>query len=358
MLSLIVINPTLESLSEAKITTSSYDAEFGATAGVISVQTKSGTNDFHAVGFEFMRNGVLNARNPFTQSRKITGTNRFIPVTQYNQYGGAASGRIIKDKLFWFADYQGTRRNTGGSALLRVPTAAERAGDLSGLALDIFDPTSSADQATRKQFEVNGKKNVIPLNRLSAQALNLLKLIPLPNIDGVTRDNANYAGSGTIKFNEDITNTRWDYFHSQNLQFFGRYSLADYRLDSPGIFGFAGGGRGFDEQAPFAGISRTRNQSLASGFNYNVSSNWLTDFRFGFFRYRVNVDPGAGDTTPAKDAGINGLNTDAFTGGMPAFMLNGYGQGGNTGQQFNFGYALQFARCNCPLRENDSNSLQ
>ena len=133
----------------------------------------------------------------------------------------------------------------------------------------------------------------------------------------------------------------------------GRYSFADYRLDSPGIFGFAGGGRGFDEQAPFAGISRTRNQSLASGFNYNVSNNWLTDFRFGFFRYRVNVDPGAGDSTPAKDAGIPGLNTDSFTGGMPAFLLNGYGPGGNTGNQFNFGYALQFARCNCPLRQNE-----
>ncbi|MFN0123739.1 MAG: TonB-dependent receptor domain-containing protein, partial [Blastocatellia bacterium] len=349
LLSLIVINPTLESLSEAKITTSTYDPEFGATAGVVSVQTKSGTNDFHFVGFEFLRNGVLNARNPFTQFRPITGTSRFIPVTQYNQFGGAASGRLIKDKLFWFADFQGTRRNTGGSALLRVPTAAERTGDLSGLGLDIFDPASGDAAAARTQFAGNR----IPTTRLSPQAQRLLSLIPLPNISGVLRDAPNYAGSGTIKFNEDITNTRWDYFHSQSLQFFGRYSFADYRLDSPGIFGFAAGGRGFDEQAPFAGISRTRNQSIATGFNYNVSDSWLTDFRFGFFRYRVNVDPGAAESTPAKDAGIPGLNFDSFTGGMPAFLLNGYGPGGNTGNQFNFGYALQFARCNCPLRQNE-----
>lgn len=350
LLSLVVINPTLESLSEAKITTSAYDPEFGATAGVVSVQTKSGTNDFHAVGFEFLRNGVLNARNPFTQFNPIRGTNnRYIPVTQYNQFGGAASGRVIKDKLFWFADYQGTRRNTGGSALLRVPSAAERAGDLSGLGVDIFDPRSGDTPAQRTQFTGNR----IPTARLSPQAQALLRLIPLPNIDGVLRDAPNYVGAGSIKFNEDLTNTRWDYFHSESLQFFGRYSLADYRLDSPGIFGFAAGGRGFDEQAPFAGISRTRNQSIASGFNYNVNSNWITDFRFGFFRYRVNVDPGSGDTTPAKDAGIPGLNNDSFTGGMPAFMLNGYGPGGNTGNQFNFGYALQFARCNCPLRQNE-----
>jgi outer membrane receptor protein involved in Fe transport len=349
LLSLIVVNPTLESLSEAKITTAAYDPEFGATAGVISVQTKSGTNDFHAVGFEFLRNGVLNARNPFTQFNKIRGTDRFIPVTQYNQFGGAASGRIIPDKFFWFGDYQGTRRNTGGSALLRVPSAAERAGDLSGLGLDIFDPRSGDTPAQRTQFAGNR----IPTARLSPQALNLLKFIPLPNIDGVQRDQPNFVGSGTIKFNEDLTNTRWDYFYSQQLTFFGRYSFADYRLDSPGIFGFAGGGRGFDEQAPFAGISRTRNQSIASGFNYTVNDNWLTDFRFGWFRYRVNVDPGAGDTTPAKDAGIPGLNNDSFTGGMPAFLLNGYGPGGNSGNQFNFGYALQFARCNCPLRQNE-----
>ncbi len=349
LLSLIVINPTLESLSEAKITTAAYDAEFGATAGVISVQTKSGANDFHFVAFEFLRNDHLNARNPFTQFRKITGTDRFIPVTQYNQFGGSASGKIIPDKLFWFADYQGTRRNTGGAALLRVPSLAERAGDLSGLGLDIFDPASGDTLATRTQFSGNR----IPAARLSPQAQNLLKLIPLPNIAGVTRDSPNYVGSGSIKFNEDLWNTRWDYFYSQKLQFFGRYSFADYRLDSPGIFGFAGGGRGFDEQAPFAGISRTRNQSIASGFNYTVNDNWLTDFRFGWFRYRVNVDPGGSDTTPAKDAGIPGLNNDSFTGGMPAFLLNGYGPGGNTGNQFNFGYALQFARCNCPLRQNE-----
>ncbi|MFZ4627933.1 MAG: TonB-dependent receptor domain-containing protein [Blastocatellia bacterium] len=349
LLSLIVINPTLESLSEAKLTTASYDAEFGATAGVVSVQTKSGTNEFHGVGFNYLRNNVFNARNPFTQFQKIRGSDRFIPVTQLNQFGGAASGRIIPDKFFWFADYQGTRRNTGGSALLRVPTAAERAGDLSGLQLDIFDPATGDTPGTRSQFAGNR----IPTARISPQALRLLNFIPLPNISGALRDAPNYVGSGVINFDEDLANTRWDYFHSSALQFFGRYSFADYRLDSPGIFGYEGGGRGFDESAPFAGISRTRNQSLATGFNYTVNNNLLTDFRFGWFRYRVNVDPGAGDTTPAKDAGIPGLNNDSFTGGMPAFLLNGYGPGGNSGNQFNFGYALQFARCNCPLRQNE-----
>jgi hypothetical protein len=349
LLGLIVINPTLESLTEAKITTANYDAEFGATAGVISAQTKSGTNDLRGALSHFVRNDVFNARNPFTQFQKIPGTDRYIPVTQWNQFGGALGGPLAKNKLFFFGDYQGTRRNTGGSALLRVPSAAERQGDLSELGVDIFDPASGATPAQRTQFPGNR----IPTSRLSPQAQNLLRLIPLPNIQGAVRDQPNYAGSGTIRFNEDLMNTRWDYYLSGSTHVFGRYSLADYRMDSPGIFGELVGGRGFDEAVPFAGISRTRNQSIAAGFNHSLSATLLTDFRFGWFRYRVNVDPGGGDANPAAEAGIPGLNLDDFSRGMPAFLLNGYGPGGNTGNQFNFGYALQFARCNCPLRQDE-----
>jgi hypothetical protein len=349
LLGLIVINPTLESVTEAKVTTANYDAEFGATAGVISAQTRSGTNAFHGAVTYFLRNDAFMARNPFTQFQKIRGTDRYIPVTQWNQFGGALGGPVLKNRLFFFGDYQGTRRNTGGSALLRVPSLAERQGDLSGLGLDIFDPASGATPAERRQFEGNR----IPSARLSPQAQNLLRHIPLPNIEGTTRDQPNYVGSGTIRFNEDLMNTRWDSYLSGKTHVFGRYSLADYRMDSPGIFGELAGGRGFDEVAPFAGVSRTRNQSIATGFDYSLSPTLLTDFRFGWFRYRVNVDPGGGDVNPAAEAGIPGLNIDDFSRGMPAFLLNGYGPGGNTGNQFNFGYALQFARCNCPLRQNE-----
>lgn len=343
MLGLIVINPTLESVTEAKITTANYDAEFGANAGVVSAQTKSGTNDFHAVGFEFLRNDHLNARNPFTQFQKIRGTDRFIPVTQLNQFGGAAGGKIIANKLFWFGDYQGTRRNIGGSVLTRVPTALERTGDFSQTNVNIFDPASGATPAARTQFA----GNKIPTARLSPQAVALLNAhIPLPNFTAAAPDLPNYVGAGSVKFNEDMTNTRWDFYYSQPLHFFGRYSFSDYRLNSPGVFGVVGGGSGFDPNSNFSGVSKTRNQSLASGFDYSISSNWLTDFRFGFYRYRVNVDPGATDSTPAKDVGLPGLNNDDFTGGMPGFFINGVG-----GLQF--GYALGISSCNCPLRQNE-----
>ena len=108
-----------------------------------------------------------------------------------------------------------------------MPSAAERQGDLSELGLDIFDPASGATPAERVQFQGNR----IPAGRLSPQARNLLQQIPLPNINGAVRDQPNYAGSGTIRFNEDLVNTRWDYYLSGNTQVFGRYSLADYRMD-------------------------------------------------------------------------------------------------------------------------------
>src|SRR6185436_10573792 len=142
----IVINPTLESVTEAKITTANYDAEFGvASAGVVSAQTKSGTNTIHGSVFEFLRNNVMQARNPFTQSREIPNSGgKVIPLTQWNQYGASIGGPILHNKLFYFGDFQGTRRNTGGGTLLRVPSQAERNGDLSGLGLSIFDPMSGA----------------------------------------------------------------------------------------------------------------------------------------------------------------------------------------------------------------------
>jgi len=112
------------------------------------------------------------------QARPIFGSNgRLIPITQWNQFGGSFGGPIKRNKTFVFGDYQGTRRNIGGSVLLRVPTAAERSGDLSALNVNIFDPASATGLAGRTQFP----GNVIPPSRLASQSQKLLALVPLPN---------------------------------------------------------------------------------------------------------------------------------------------------------------------------------
>ena len=345
----IVINPTLESVTEAKITTANYDAEFGvASAGVVSAQTKSGTNHMHGSLFEFLRNDHMIARNPFTQSKAIPNSNgRLIPLTQWNQYGGSIGGAIIKNKLFYFADYQGTKRNTGGGALLRVPSVAERSGDLSATGVNIFDPLTGAP-ASRTQFP----GNIIPPSRLSQPTQNLLKLIPSANTSAAL-DQPNFASSGGVKFDDDAANIRIDHFTTDKLHIFGRYSVQDFRMVAPGSFGLVAGGPGLDASgstSAYAGTSDSRNHSIAAGFDYNIRPTLLTDFRFGYVRYHVFGQPNGIGTAPAKDAGIPGVNVDAnFNSGMPAFFINGYGSG-----LFKFGYALGVNGCNCPLIQDEN----
>jgi hypothetical protein len=333
-----VINPTLESVTEAKVTTSAFDAEFSnAGAMVVSSQTKSGTNQLHGSAFEFLRNDHLQARDPFAQAQPIYGANgRTIPVTIWNQFGASLGGPIKKNKLFYFGDYQGTRRITGGSKTVWVPTAGERAGNLNDLGINIFDPSSGTTPAGRTQYP----GNVIPPSQLSPQAATLINLLPLPNKPAAPNQ-PNYQGSGSIALQEDSFNLRGDDYLTDKMHLFGRYSQQRFNLNSPAIFGLAGG-TGFDT-SNFAGTSYSLNRSIAAGFDYAESPSLVTDFRFGYFRYYVDVNPLGLDTTPARDAGIPGLNLGtSITGGMPSF----------TGLGTSFGFGLGVNNCNCPLLEN------
>jgi outer membrane receptor protein involved in Fe transport len=337
VLGIIVINPTLESVTQTKITTQNYDAEFGqALAGVVTVQTKSGTNDLHGSAFEFRRTGWGQARNPFTQP-----PDQPLPATKWNQFGGSLGGPLIKDHLFFFGDYQGTRRSNGASARLNVPTDLVRSTcldptvpfcDFSEYAQPIFDPSTGAEFTN----------NQIPRDRVSSQAVNLLTLLPGPNVPGAGLTQ-NFITSGTDLFNDDDFNIRVDHNASEKLNVFGRYSFADFRHHALGAFGAVAGGPGLSTDN-FAGRSLARNQSIAVGANYVLRPDLLIDFRFGFFRYHVNVLPNDLGTTPAKDAGIPGVNLgDPLTSGMPFVFVDG-----QQGDQFFFGHL-----CGCPLLENE-----
>src|SRR5579872_4345988 len=108
VIGIAVINPNLDAVSEMKVTSQNYDAEFGkAVAGLVTAQTKSGSNNLHGSAFEFYRWDGLQARDPFAQAKPNDITGRFIPVSNHNQFGGSVGGPIKKDKLFFFGDYQG-----------------------------------------------------------------------------------------------------------------------------------------------------------------------------------------------------------------------------------------------------------
>jgi len=374
ILGIIVINPNFEAIGESKITSQNYDAEFGqAIAGVVSVSSKSGTNDLHGAIYGIRQNDILQARNPFSQAEKNKQTGKFIPDSLRNQFGGAIGGPIIKDRFFYFADFDGLRSKTGGSRLLTVPTLAARSGDLSAFLGDvvldpdtkqpimvqtvsgatvqlrqnmIFDPTSSTDPNLRRVFDGNR----IPIGRLSPQTLNILKLLPTPTSTGrLNGTTDNFVAGGIEGFDKDSFDTRIDFRATEKLSMFGRYSFANFTRNGPTAFG-AGGG---PELVSLGGSSKVRNQSVAYGFDYSWSSTLVTDFRFGFFRYKVSVLPFDFLKKTADDVGVRGLNLDDFSSGLFAGFIDGNNNFGGT----NFGSGLGVNRCNCPL-DQDENQFQ
>jgi hypothetical protein len=370
LLAIAIINPNIDSLQEFKVTTSNYDAEFGSVSGaLLQATTKSGTNQLHGTGFEYLRNDVFNSANPFTQQN---------PPIRWNQFGGSLGGPIKKNKLFIFGDYQGSRQRNGSNLITTVPTTAERGGNLQSLLGNyicadgsvsagacpnplmvptteggsvaaqggmVFNPTTGNPDGTgREAFTTNGQVNVIPV----PQALtSIMGYLPSPNLGGPGAIVNNYLASGSELYDTDQPDVRLDYNISEKLSFFARYSLADFTIKAPAAFGAEAGGpalTGFN----FAGQSLDRNQSLAIGLTYTVSPTLVGEFRFGTFRYRIRNEPFGVGTDPATEAGLPGLNLGSQdTSGMPAFYINGSGG-------FNFGYAVALNGCNCPLKETEN----
>ena len=365
ILGIIVINPTFDSVNEVKQAGQDYDSEFDTfSAGLLTYSTKSGSNAFHGDAFEFLYVNTPGfqdfGRNPFTENTPIGGhSGTFSPTTHQNQWGGSIGGRIIKDKLFFFGDAQLTRNIKGGSVLTTVPTAQERTGNLGdwlalGPQYQIFDPLTGNTTTAVGRTPFAG--NVIPTNRLSPQALNIMNYWPLPNtpgtvVNGIVAPYNNYSGSGALTNNGNVWDTRWDYYLSPKNTAFGRYSYAEFDLGAPGAFGLLAGGPSFNN-ANYAGSSHTLNQSVAAGETYTFSATLINEFRFGFLHYHIKDVPNGVGSSPATQAGIPGLNLDnLYTSGMPYFDIQNVPNNNSTFSKL--GYALDVNACNCPLEENE-----
>ena len=346
ILGIIVINPTFDSVAEVKQANQDFDAEFSYTgAGLATYSTKSGTNDFHGDVFEFLQVNTPGfedfARNPFTNGN---------PVYRQNQFGGAIGGRVIKDKLFFFADTQLNRQALGGSVNTSVPSAQDRTGNLgdwlaASANYQIYDPNTGNQTTGLGRIPFAG--NVIPTTRLSPQALAIMAYWPLPNTNsnGINYAN-NYDASGDVAITGNLWNTRWDYYLNQKNSIFGRYSYAAYTEQAPGAFGLEAGGPNFGN---YAGDSSALNQSLAAGWTYTISPTLVNEFRLGYMRYHVSDVPNGYGTQPAAAAGIPGLNLDkTYTSGMPYFDIQDSGVGDDK-----LGYGLGVNQCNCPLTQSE-----
>jgi hypothetical protein len=284
--------PNLDSIEEFRLITNSFDAEYGKFSGaVVNAITKSGTNGFHGDAFEFIRNDKLDATNYFSPSKS---------ELRRNQFGYAAGGPVIKNKIFWFSDYQGTRQVQGAeTGLVTVPTDAQRAGtfDPSELSGTIDGPYWAQVLSTRLGYAVTQGEvysapgctttaqcvfpgGVIPKAAFSAPAVNILPFIPTATLPGDTQnysDNSQRNIANDNKFGERID------FNNQKT---GNWSFY-YHLDNTNV---SSGLAGFANVPGFGTTTPSRAQEFVMSNTKTIGATSVNEARISFFRTALHKD--------------------------------------------------------------------
>lgn len=219
------IAPNIDALSQFKVQSHSDQAEFGGvTGGIVNIATKSGTNEFHGGVYEFLRNDALDARGFFTAGK---------PALRQNQFGAAAGGRVIRNKTFFHASYEGYRQLNASSALALVPTPTELSGDFSTTTRALFDPYSTrADPANANRLlRVPFPNNRIPGALLSPSIKAFANaIIPKPINTGFTNSNARNDDPQT--FPSDSASIRVDHYISTRDSAWFRYNWSEQNTSS------------------------------------------------------------------------------------------------------------------------------
>ncbi len=337
-----VVMPPPDALQEFKIETGNYDAEFGRSTGaIINATTKGGTNSFHGSAYEFLRNQSFDAMNYFDATRQ--------PYHQ-NQFGATLGGKIIRDKLFFFVDYQGLRLSEAQTTTSQVPTAAQLNGDFSSQ-MDLTSPTGVLDcngvqtyqgeifDTTQTQQKgtgycgvpfgyVNGvPSNTVPSSKTDSLGLKLMQLFPAPNASGV---GYNYLSDPVTTQTQNQGDVRIDQVISAHDTAFYRFSMSDSpeNIGSP-FPGYADGGGFFD------GIQQITAYAGAASEAHVFSLHKVNEFRAGFnriktSRYQANYDknvssivgfPGVPYAPGTDNGGLPQITfSDASTLGSPTFL--------------------------------------
>jgi TonB dependent receptor len=292
------IIPNLDAIAEFRIVTGNFDAEYGEySGGQISVVTKQGSNQFHGSAFEFLRNTDLDARNYFSPMRG---------VFQQNQFGGTAGGPIRHDKLFYFADYQGTRQNQGlDTGDIAVPSNADRAGNLfdmgnspagNQLTGAVSGPYLAGLLSGKLGYNVTAGEPyytpgctepsqcvfpnaVIPTTAWSSPALNMLQYIPAPN----TSSGAFATSSYNQTVRDDKAGARVD-FDSRIGLASAYYFIDDFDLANPYPVAQSGA-----SVPGFAALTAGRAQLLALSDTKTLSPTRVNEFHLSFMRDYTNL---------------------------------------------------------------------
>jgi hypothetical protein len=341
----------VESIETVNISTNNFDAEQGITGGAaVTVVTKSGTNDFHGTLFGIHDNSALRA---FRWDENRAGQT-VKPKSIRNIDGASLGGPIVKNKLFFFADWEGTFERVGFSSLYSVPPADFRKGDFSrklGAQIRdrsgnpimipttegslvplqqgmIFDPfTGHTDGTGRSVFSTNGALNVIPAARLNGATTKLLALVPAQTLAG---DVSNFFNAGTQRLNRNNIDAKVNWNRNERHQVWVKYSIMRALVSCKFSLGAAGGpglctGGGLGEGS-------TQVQVATIGQTYTVSPKFLIDGTIGWTRFGQAVEPPDLGTNFGSDVlGIPGTNgPDRLESGMPFFTTSDYTTLGNS----------------------------
>jgi hypothetical protein len=362
-----VVRPPVDAISEFKVQTSDYSAEMGRSAGaVLNATIKSGTNQFHGNGWEFVRNDKFDAANFFENSPSPIAKGEY----RQNQFGATIGGPIRKDKTFFFGDYEGTRIRQAIPWVATVPTTLERSSgytDLSELLTQggtrtdwlnrtfplgtVFDPattrsvvqgqvdpvsglTATTSGFVRDPFYVNGEAavagitdfttstqipllNQLPASRLDPNAIKLLNLFPAPTSSSLFN---NFSSHPVLRNNVNQFDVRVDQNFNDKDQLFGRVSYSDNPELLPGPFtGIADGGAFSDGNQTAVSINTALSET------HSFSPSLVNEARLGFTRIGSSrVQPFATDLSniPGK-YGIQGVPQVTDNGALGSIFITG-----------------------------------
>jgi len=311
-----IVKPSVEAIQEMQIVTNLYPAELGRTAGaVINLITKSGTNQLHGSLYEYFRNDIFDTPDVLTKKAS--------PYKQ-NQFGGSLGGPIIRDRTFFFGDYEGYRNRQGLVYLESVPTDKMHVGDFSDLLLPENGGIQIKDPVTSALYP----GNIIPANPGPGQTgidpvgQNLMNYYPRSTSADRSLASNNYVSSPSQSLNTDTFDVKIDHKFSDRNLVFGRYSFENVNSFLPGAYP-AGNGI-------FGGTSIQRTQGAQINYDHVFGPSWVTELRAGYDRYKIASYSFNYGVDLSQEAGLTGSNYDLLSSGLALFQVNGESNlGGN-----------------------------
>jgi Carboxypeptidase regulatory-like domain/TonB dependent receptor len=316
---LTVLIPAADAIESVSISTSNFDAELGSAGGAVSsVTLKSGTNDIHGSVWFFGNNENTRASEYFSHNRA---------PTRYRQLGVAVGGPILKNKLFYFGDYQYTSDKLGKVNRHIIPIMQWRNGDFrnavdaQGRPVTIYDPaTGNPDGTGRAQISCEGVLNVICPARISQIARNIMGFIPEPNIAGVGQGNQNFVVNTVRERVTHSFDTKLNYQLSEKNQFAVRFSFQRPELFDPGSYGIYGG----PANDGFAGSGFQNVISSAVNYTRTFNPHLILEARVGVSWYENKAITQAAGLKTSDEVGISGVNVDDTADGLTRIQIDGF----------------------------------